>query len=183
MLQMRMLAPTGLRNAHGSQTGTVGREQVMGEEQDDKERGFKVQDRRRFTADGEMREDADNEASAMRPATAPPEESREAVAGRSDAAEVAADEGPEDLSFSSFVIGLASQAFVFLGAVADPQTGVVRKDLVQAKAMIDILSMLSEKTAGNLDEHEGHMMEEMLYELRIQYVKELRSGMPEGGRR
>ena len=64
----------------------------------------------------------------------------------------------------------------------DPQSGATRRDLPQAKAMIDILSMLAEKTAGNLDEHESHMMDEMLYELRMHYVKELRAGTPEGGR-
>jgi uncharacterized protein DUF1844 len=131
----------------------------MSEERDDKDKGFKVDDRRRFTSEGEARS-----------SDAPSKE--EAYAGGI----------PEGLTFSSFVIGLASQAFVFLGAVPDPQTGATRKDLPQAKAMIDILSMLGEKTAGNLDEHEARMMEEMLYELRMHYVKESRVAGSEGGK-
>jgi hypothetical protein len=147
----------------------------VSDEQDDKDRGFKIDDRRRFTSEGESRSEAGGEPQAR-------------ADTRVDAAEEArADQAipagaPEDLTFSSFVIGIASQAFVFLGAMPDPQAGNVRKDLPQAKAMIDILNMLVEKTAGNLDEHEARMMEEMLYELRMHYVRELRGVGSEGGK-
>ena len=145
---------------------------MMSEEQDDEGRGFKVQDRRRFTAEGETRDEGE-----PKPHTGPVK-SEPGAAGVVDDLDV---DLPRELTFSSFVIGIASQAFVFLGAMPDPQSGAVRRDLPQAKAMIDILSMLSEKTAGNLDEHEAHMMDEMLYELRMHYVKELRTETPEGG--
>jgi hypothetical protein len=146
----------------------------MSEEQDEKDRGFKIDDRRRFTSQGEARSDASGETKSGKAQKA--DEPLGGTRERSDAGGAL-----EGLSFSSFVIGLASQAFVFLGAVPD-QGGGVRKDLPQAKAMIDILSMLSAKTAGNLDEHEARMMEEMLYELRIQYVRELRGAGSEGGK-
>ena len=150
----------------------------MSEEEEDKERGFKVEDRRRFNAEGEPRPDETEPTAAKAPERPAPTDVPPQPAG---AAAGDPDDGfgaPEDLTFSSFVIGLASQAFVFLGAVADPHSGVVRKDLPQAKAMIDILSLLGEKTAGNLDEQEARMMEEMLYELRLQYVRETRSTAP-----
>ncbi len=103
------------------------------------------------------------------------------------AAEPGAEAEPEEqdlageLNFSSFVVGLASQAFMFLGLAPDSRSGVVAKDLAQARAMIDILAMLREKTAGNLDEDEDHLMEEMLYELQLQYVREVRGDMPTEG--
>ena len=41
-----------------------------------------------------------------------------------------------------------------------------------AKQTIDILSMLEEKTVGNLDKDEADMLKNVLYDLRIMYVKE-----------
>ena len=151
----------------------------MSEEQDEKERGFKIDDRRRFTSEGETR--AENVGSESPAEGAGVNADPDLDAEFEDEA-VLREGAPEDLTFSSFVIGLASQAFAFLGAVPDPQSGVVRKDLPQAKALIDILSMLKDKTTGNLDEHEARMMEEMLYELRIHYVKELRGVASQGGK-
>jgi hypothetical protein len=160
----------------------------MSEEQDEKERGFKIDDRAVSPRKGkrvgsralpELTVPANpgpRTRRAIRPTILPFDAEFE------DEEETFREGAPEDLTFSSFVIGLASQAFAFLGAVPDPQSGVVRKDLPQAKALIDILSMLKEKTTGNLDEHEARMMEEMLYELRIHYVKELRGVASQGGK-
>jgi len=125
------------------------------------DRAFTVNDRRRFTASGESRDESD---------------------GKRDEQDGRTDRPAEGLSFSGFVIGLAQQAFVSLGLVKDPQTSTIRKDLPQAKAMIDILAMLREKTRGNLDEVEARMMDEMLDELRLRYVRELRESRgSEGG--
>ncbi len=41
-----------------------------------------------------------------------------------------------------------------------------------AKQTIDILNMLQEKTAGNLSEEEENLLKNILYDLRIMYVKE-----------
>lgn len=161
----------------------------MSEEQDEKERGFKIDDRRRFTSEGEARAESGSAGADRAGESRTADKGAESDDDSTVDAEFEEDEEeafregtPEDLTFSSFVIGLASQAFAFLGAVPDPQSGVVRKDLPQAKALIDILSMLKEKTTGNLDEHEARMMEEMLYELRIHYVKELRGVASQGGK-
>ena len=160
----------------------------MSEEQDEKERGFKIDDRRRFTSEGEARGESSpagaDRAGESRTADegGNPDDDSALDAEFEDEEETFREGAPEDLTFSSFVIGLASQAFAFLGAVPDPQSGVVGKDLPQAKALIDILSMLKEKTTGNLGEHEARMMEEMLYELRIHYVKELRGVASQGGK-
>ena len=154
----------------------------MSEEQDEKERGFKIDDRRRFTSEGEARAQSDAEPKRGSESQARGEGSGPDLDAEFEDEEVFREGAPDDLTFSSFVIGLASQAFAFLGAVPDPQSGVVRKDLPQAKALIDILSMLKEKTSNNLDEHEARLMEEMLYELRIHYVKELRGVASQGGK-
>ena len=54
----------------------------------------------------------------------------------------------------------------------DPMTGEKTKNLPLAKQTIDLLSMLEEKTQGNLDADEAGMLKNILYDLRIHYVKE-----------
>ncbi|RMD83724.1 MAG: DUF1844 domain-containing protein [Candidatus Dadabacteria bacterium] len=152
---------------------------------EERDLGFKVEDKRRFTPDGEPREGLGEEAEEGRDDSSAPAEDQSPP--QSEAAEASQEsasareragtqrELPGELTFSSFIVGLASQAFMFLGLAPDPQSGVIRQDLGQAKAMIDILAMLQRKTAGNLDEDEARMMEEMLYELRLQYVKAIKA--------
>jgi len=136
----------------------------MSDEDRQQEKPFTVSDRRRFTASGELRE-----------AVAGHEEAPGGASSDRGGASREAEKDPiAGLTFSGFVIGLAQQAFVFLGLVKDPQTSTIQKDLPQAKAMIDILAMLREKTRGNLDEVEARMMDEMLDELRLRYVREMR---------
>ena len=88
-----------------------------------------------------------------------------------------------ELTFSGFVIGMAQQALLSLGLAPDSETetATVRKDLAHAKAVIDILTMLREKTHGNLDEVEARLMDEMLDELRLQYVRETRDSLKTHG--
>lgn len=143
---------------------------------DSKGEGFKVEDKRRFDSDGVSRGD-DGEGVEERAEVS--EEQRPEVAEEPAASSDSSTPGAAgDLSFSSFIVGLATQAFMFLGAVTDPKTGLATKDLGQAKALIDIIGMLAGKTAGNLTEDEARMMEEMLYELRMQYVNETRAPAP-----
>jgi hypothetical protein len=77
-----------------------------------------------------------------------------------------------DLTFSGFVISLATTAAVHFGDIADPDTG--RKgdaDLQAAARIIEILTMLQEKTKGNLIDQEGRLLDDLLYELRLRYVR------------
>ena len=76
------------------------------------------------------------------------------------------------LNFATFIFSLNSSALVQLGMIEDPMTGEKSKNLPLAKQTIDILSMLEEKTRGNLDVDEAAMLKNILYDLRIQYVKE-----------
>ena len=76
------------------------------------------------------------------------------------------------ISFAGFVISLATTAAVHFGDIADPNTGERHEpDLVAAHQMIDLISLLQDKTRGNLTEDEGKLVDDLLYELRMRYVQ------------
>lgn len=75
-------------------------------------------------------------------------------------------------TFTAFVSGLASQAFMALGLVENPRAGEQEKDLDAARHLLDTLGMLQEKTQGNLAPEEVSYLEDLLYSLRMAYVKE-----------
>jgi hypothetical protein len=76
-----------------------------------------------------------------------------------------------DISFTQFVISLASSAAIHFGDVPDPSGEKVSEtNLEGARQMIDILALLEEKTKGNLTAEERQVLEQVLYELRIRYV-------------
>ncbi len=76
------------------------------------------------------------------------------------------------INFSTFIFSLNSSALVHLGAIPDPVTGNVQKELAIAKQTIDILAMLEEKTKGNLTDDESRLLGHILHDLRIKFVKE-----------
>ncbi len=77
-----------------------------------------------------------------------------------------------EINFATFIFSLNSSVFVHLGLIEDPATGKKEKNLSIAKQTIDILGMLEEKTRGNLSKEEEDMLKNILYDLRILYVKE-----------
>ncbi len=77
-----------------------------------------------------------------------------------------------NINFASFVLSLAATAAVHFGDRLEPgavEPGPV--DLVAAQQMIDILSLLEEKTRGNLTAEERQLLETVLYELRLRFVE------------
>jgi Domain of unknown function (DUF1844) len=134
----------------------------MEEEQD--ERSFTVSDRR-FSARHES-EDRPSERppsaafSAERPSQAPP------PAGEPDAT------AAEGMNFASFLISLGTQAFMHLGDIPNPLTQQREKDLPAAKQMIDLLGILQTKTQGNLTADEERLLQQLLLDLRLRYVRE-----------
>ncbi len=72
--------------------------------------------------------------------------------------------------FSFFITTLSLQASIDLGEVPNPVTNKKEENLVQAKFLIDTLGMLKEKTKGNLTPEEANFQENVLYELRMQYI-------------
>ncbi len=141
----------------------------MPEEKEEK-KDFVVKDRRVFAKenlDAEPKEEKE---------TPPAEKEKEAKAdetGKEPAAET--QEPPlqfPEINFATFVASLNASVLLHLGAIEDPSSGTKNKDLPMAKQTIDILSMLQEKTAGNLSEEEENLLKNILYDLRIMYVKE-----------
>jgi hypothetical protein len=141
-------------------------------DEDDKEerRGFRVTDRRRFAETGEPR--ADTPPEPERPAPPAAEAPHAATSPR--------EETPEPVNFSTFVLGLSTQALYHLGEIPDPLTEQVERDLGAAKQVIDILGILREKTQNNLEPAEQDLLDSILYDLRMRYVELMRSGKKEG---
>lgn len=76
------------------------------------------------------------------------------------------------ISFAGFVISLATTAAVHFGDIADPHTGERQEpDLVAAHQMIDLISLLQEKTKGNLTLEEQRLLENSITELRFRFVQ------------
>jgi hypothetical protein len=76
------------------------------------------------------------------------------------------------VSFTAFMLSLATTAAVHFGDIADPSTGQrMEQNLVGAGQMIEIIAMLQEKTEGNLSEPETKLLEDLLYELRMRFVQ------------
>lgn len=76
------------------------------------------------------------------------------------------------ISFAGFVISLATTAAVHFGDIPDPQSGERHEaDLAAAHQMIELISLLQEKTKGNLTPEESKLVDDLLYELRMRYVQ------------
>ena len=123
----------------------------MGEGKDQEEKGFVVKDKR-FSAQKETEEELSIKAEAKKE-----EPSQGAPL-------------PE-IDFFSFVLSLSTSAFIQLGVVQDPVTKQSAKDLPLAKQTIDLIGMLKEKTKGNLTSEEEKLVDNILYDLRMRYVK------------
>jgi hypothetical protein len=136
----------------------------MAGEEEEKGKGFTVQDRRRFSPEtGDARETSE-ESKAFTVSDA--SENR----GESPGETHTRDALPE-INFSTFVISLSTQALMHLGEIANPLSEKNETDIPVAKQMIDILGMLREKSRGNLDESEDRLMEDILFDLRMKYVE------------
>ncbi|MBI5043955.1 MAG: DUF1844 domain-containing protein [Nitrospirae bacterium] len=75
------------------------------------------------------------------------------------------------IDFSSFIYSLAHSALIQLGEEPDPFTGARGINLHQAKETIDLISLLEEKTKGNLTKDEGALIKNLLFNLRMKYVE------------
>jgi len=75
------------------------------------------------------------------------------------------------LSFTAFVLSLASTAAIHFGDLPDPISGErAEVNLEGATQMIEILALLEQKTRGNLTAEERQVLEQVLYELRLRFV-------------
>ena len=86
-----------------------------------------------------------------------------------------------DLPPADFMLHCASlgtQALIFLGAIAHPETGELVVDLEQARFLIDTIVMLQAKTKGNLSPDEAKSLENLIGELKVEWVKALNRPAP-----
>ena len=118
---------------------------------DDKEKGFRVTDRRVSRSEDEA---ASEEKAAPQeeatPEQKPPSESAPAI------------------DFNTFILSLSTSALMHLGEL--PEMKEAGKNLALAKQSIDCLVLLEEKTKGNLTGEEERLLSEILYDLRMRFV-------------
>jgi hypothetical protein len=76
------------------------------------------------------------------------------------------------ITFSLFVLSLSASAEIHLGQLPPPGSDTLaRPNLKEAAHLIEVIAMLKEKTAGNLEESEEQLIDAVLYDLRIRYVE------------
>ena len=73
--------------------------------------------------------------------------------------------------FSMLVLSFAHSAMVHLGVVPGPDGSTQEPELAVAHQTIDTLEMLQHKTRNNLTDDEAKLLQTLLYELRMTYVK------------
>jgi uncharacterized protein DUF1844 len=166
--------------------------------------GFKVTDRRLFTADGELRSDvaeevespkppsptatkspsaekpAQPDAAADREMPAPPttaEQDAQAAAYRQSSKDLDAQVEMSghsakdfEITFERFLASLYMTAMMQLGLMRQ-QGSQPQVDIIGARQTIDTLSLIAEKTKGNLTPAEENFLQNSLYELRMAYVE------------
>lgn len=76
-----------------------------------------------------------------------------------------------EVNFITLILSLNTSALVHLGQIADPSTNEKLQNLPIAKHTIDTIALLQDKTKGNLTEEEAKLLEHILYELRMMYVR------------
>ncbi len=76
-----------------------------------------------------------------------------------------------EFGFSTFILSLSTSALVHLGELPDPLTNKKEVNLQLAKQTISIIEMLKDKTKGNLTSEEDSLIESVLYDVRLKYVK------------
>jgi hypothetical protein len=132
------------------------------EEKDEK--GFTIRDRRTVSSESTRQPGEET--------TQQPESVRQKPADTTEAEKGKGAAPLPELDFSSFILSLAATAQVSLGAAPDPTTGKPeQQNLPAAKQMIDILGIVKDKTTGNLSTEEQGLLDNILYSLRLQYVR------------
>lgn len=73
--------------------------------------------------------------------------------------------------FNIFITSLGMQAMIFMGEMANPITNETKVELSRAKYLIETISMIKDKTKGNLTTEENKLIDDMLYTLRLKYAE------------
>lgn len=92
-------------------------------------------------------------------------------ASEAETAKAGAAGGMPPANFETLISTMATQALFAMGAIPDPRTGQRMAHLDLARHHIDMLTVIEEKTKGNLSEEETKMLAGTLYELRSRYIQ------------
>jgi len=77
-----------------------------------------------------------------------------------------------EAEFMQLIIGLQSSAWMLMGKAMNPIIGKIEKNIEAAKATIDTLLMLKEKTKGNLSRAEDLFLSNAIQQLELNYIEE-----------
>jgi hypothetical protein len=139
-------------------------------EEEKKEKGFVIKDRRLFDESGTVRKEEEATVEEKKSEI----KTDESMVPPEEAAAHETEEGPlPEINFTSFIFSLSTTAMYHFGDFPDPVTKKGERNLPAAKQTIDTLSILKTKTEGNLDEDEKQLLDRLLYEFRMRYVKEM----------
>lgn len=75
------------------------------------------------------------------------------------------------MDFSAFILSLNASALIHLGEIPDPQSRERSINLQSAKHTIEILEIIKDKTKGNLDGEEERLLDDIIFNLRMKYVR------------
>lgn len=78
--------------------------------------------------------------------------------------------------FLQLVLGLQQAAMVALGKLMNPMSGKLERNLDAARNTIDTLGAIEARTRGNLEPDEQRVLTQVLTDLRLNYVDELKKG-------
>src|SRR3979411_1634540 len=121
--------------------------------------GFRVTDRRR-------RDPSDESAPSRR--------ASQALPAPPSSAEIPS-EGPDARSLAGLFVMLGTEAVIALGEAPDPVTGQRQREVAHAPGIIDLLTLLREKTEGNRSTEETQVLEDLIYDLQLRYVNAAKS--------
>jgi hypothetical protein len=168
---------------------------MIGHEENQEEVSFKVTDRRKFNADGTVKDGVELTAKpveqapkpVLEPEAAAPEQPTNETVSEAFSEEIGDELGSDvplddempgaddPASFVNFLSTLATNAAAALGAVPHPATGKRSLDLDTGKYWLDVLAMVKDKTKGNLHAQESQLLDGLLADLRMQYVTMVRA--------
>jgi Domain of unknown function (DUF1844) len=150
---------------------------------DNKPGSFTVTDRRGFAPSGDPRPEvsvANASAGDVQPEAKPElkPELKQELKKEEKPATPPPSEGPRALppaDFATLVLSLGSSAVMYLGEAPGPDGKKPARNLPMAKHAIDLLTVLEEKTKGNLTAEEEQILESLLFDLRLRFVESLKA--------
>jgi len=152
---------------------------------------LKVTDKRIFTPEGDIRDEFKTEIKPAEPQAAkpraeappppapkpsePPKQQQQQQQKRDDRRSIADKATNPETPFTDFIEPLIAQAYMSLGMLRNPYQPQAKIDTTAARQMIEILTLLQEKTKGNLTADEDDFLSTHLGELKLAFVQRTKS--------